>query len=298
MNNKENFKEKFLELMSQPVNTENGEGTVGGSKAVLEGEPKIEQTEELKEVVTLSDSDVQEKLKERLKERLQEKEVAKEIKTEEKAVEINPTEVKPIENPVEVKPIEKPIEKPVAIMENPLEEFTEIQPEVVTKQAPVTTNAYPSKQEFPVLRPPTKTSQPLQEISVINADTFIMGMIKTKGHVRVEGEIDGNISAVGDIKVSGKISGDLEGDNLDLNGCDVLGSISATGVANIGKDVVLRGDVVAQSIVIDGTIHGNVLAVKDIEMSANSLIDGSLTTNELAMSQGAKLSGMVKVGQK
>ncbi len=93
---------------------------------------------------------------------------------------------------------------------------------------------------------------------------------------------------VGDIKFSG---------NLDVEGV-VRGNV----VAQSGKDAVIRvvdkgrveGQIRAPSVIINGTVQGDVYSTKHLELAAKAKVEGNVHYNQVEMAIGAEVNGSLK----
>ncbi len=93
---------------------------------------------------------------------------------------------------------------------------------------------------------------------------------------------------VGDIKFCG---------NLDIEGV-VRGNI----LAQPGKEAVVRivdkgrveGEIRAPSVIINGTIVGDVYSTKHLELAAKAKVEGSVHYTLVAMAIGAQINGSLK----
>ncbi|MEG1931003.1 MAG: polymer-forming cytoskeletal protein [Anaerovorax sp.] len=135
----------------------------------------------------------------------------------------------------------------------------------------------------------------ISEVAIIGKNTTIKGMIFTKGHTKVEGSIEGGIECDGNLKVSGKIIGDVLGGNIELQACNVKGNLVAKGGIIVGKDIVLNGDIVAEKLILEGAVNGNLKIEKDAHLSEHAMVEGSIVTGKLTMIAGAKVQGYVSV---
>lgn len=157
-----------------------------------------------------------------------------------------------------------------------------------------------TKAEIPIEKPKKEvliTGEPVSELGLISTTTTITGTLSSKGHVKIEGHIVGDVTTYGDIKVTGTVKGDMDGSNIELEGCDIIGNIKANGDISVGKDSILKGDVKGQFITIDGRIEGNIDALKGAHMSDTSALKGSIAAPTLSMSSGAEIQGKVNVSK-
>jgi cytoskeletal protein CcmA (bactofilin family) len=87
----------------------------------------------------------------------------------------------------------------------------------------------------------------------LEAGTSIKGDLESKGHVRLDGQLEGNLRAGGNLEVStgARITGDhLEVENLILHG-EVRANVTARGKITITKTGRLYGDVKASALDIE-----------------------------------------------
>ncbi len=139
---------------------------------------------------------------------------------------------------------------------------------------------------------------PIQEetpATVISRSMVIVGEINSSGDIDVYGDVKGSIKTDGDVKATGKIIGDLAGNSFTLNGCTIQGNVTAQGNVIIGLNTVVVGDIVADSIKINGKVKGNLTIAKMSEFQENALLAGDVCSQTISMSQGAKLHGNVSV---
>ena len=100
-------------------------------------------------------------------------------------------------------------------------------------------------------------------LSIIAAGTTIDGDIDTDGVIRIEGRVEGAVHA----------------------GRQVL----------IGRQGEVRGDVTTREAVVGGKIQGAVNASERLEVQGTSTIIGNITTKAIAVSEGGKINGNVRI---
>jgi cytoskeletal protein CcmA (bactofilin family) len=103
-------------------------------------------------------------------------------------------------------------------------------------------------------------------ISIIGPGMKVIGDCPTDGTVRVEGTVEGSVHA-------GK-------------------------AVVIGKQGVVRGNVVTQDAVISGRVEGTLVAESRLELQATCQIEGEIQTRRMQLEEGAVLNGTVKMGEK
>ena len=100
-------------------------------------------------------------------------------------------------------------------------------------------------------------------LSIIAAGTRIDGDIDTDGVIRIEGRVEGAVRA----------------------GRQVL----------IGRQGEVRGDITTREAVIGGAVYGAVNATERLEVQGTSTIVGNITTKAIAVIEGGKINGSVRI---
>ncbi|MCC6422585.1 MAG: polymer-forming cytoskeletal protein [Phycisphaerales bacterium] len=74
------------------------------------------------------------------------------------------------------------------------------------------------------------------------------------------------------------------------------GKITTPGRLHVAKEAKLQADVEAGAIIIEGDVHGNLVANDRIEMKQTARYEGDLRASKLVVDEGAVFSGHVTVG--
>ena len=91
------------------------------------------------------------------------------------------------------------------------------------------------------------------------------------------------------------IVGDVQGnEDLHVEG-RFKGSIKITGNIFVGQTGLVEADVEADNIVIQGKIHGNVVARKQLEIQALGELIGDCTAQSIDIKEGALFEGRSKM---
>jgi cytoskeletal protein CcmA (bactofilin family) len=99
--------------------------------------------------------------------------------------------------------------------------------------------------------------------SIVGKDMTIVGDVETEGVVRIEGRVRGTVKA----------------------GSQVLVSPGAK----------VEGDLHTREAVVGGEIVGSVHAIERVELQATASVTGNITTPRIAVLEGGKVSGEVKI---
>lgn len=85
--------------------------------------------------------------------------------------------------------------------------------------------------------------------------------------------------------------GTLKFNNLiKING-NYEGKIDTTGILIIGEGASIKADIVAQSIVVSGTVKGDIYATEKVELLPTGRVYGDIKTEKFKISDGAILDG-------
>jgi cytoskeletal protein CcmA (bactofilin family) len=99
--------------------------------------------------------------------------------------------------------------------------------------------------------------------SIIASDMTVIGDLETEGVVRIEGRVKGTVKV----------------------GSQILVTQGAT----------IEGDLHTQEAVIAGTVTGAIHASDRVELQATAVVAGDIHTGRIAIVEGAKVAGEVKM---
>lgn len=95
--------------------------------------------------------------------------------------------------------------------------------------------------------------------------------------------VRGAVVATGDLTIDGHVEGTIE-----------LGDHNLT----IGNGAAVTADLVARTIIISGTVTGNVVGRDKVDLRATGSVKGDITAPRFIMADGAVLHGKVETGNK
>jgi cytoskeletal protein CcmA (bactofilin family) len=99
--------------------------------------------------------------------------------------------------------------------------------------------------------------------SIIAKDMSILGDLETEGVVRIEGRIRGTVRAASQVL--------------------------------IGQGAQLEGDLHTREAVIGGEVVGSIHAIERVELQATASVTGNIHTPRIAVMEGGKVSGEVRI---
>jgi cytoskeletal protein CcmA (bactofilin family) len=90
--------------------------------------------------------------------------------------------------------------------------------------------------------------------------------------------IEGRITSAQDLRIDGKVEGTIE--------------VGDHGVV-IGQSAEITADLVAKSILISGSVVGDVTAAQRVELKAGASVEGDITAPRLVIADGAIVNGTI-----
>ena len=103
----------------------------------------------------------------------------------------------------------------------------------------------------------------MKQVMTISKDTVIKGELRSKGKLKIEGKVEG--------------SGLVEGTVL---------------VARQGQ---WQGNLVADIVIIEGTVKGNIVAKQKFLMLSHAKVDGTVYSSNIHMDEGASITGKLQM---
>jgi cytoskeletal protein CcmA (bactofilin family) len=93
------------------------------------------------------------------------------------------------------------------------------------------------------------------------------------------------------------VRGSLEGDEEVAVEGRVEGSIRLSGALIVEADGVVRADVEARSVIVRGTLVGDVIAEESIHIAESGRVLGDLKAPRVALAEGASFCGGIDMGE-
>ena len=103
----------------------------------------------------------------------------------------------------------------------------------------------------------------------------------TKTHISSTTRVRGSITGEADLTLDGHLEGDLR----------------LTGDLDMDAEARVDGNIEARTVVINGTVKGNIDAAVHLTVSKTARIKGALTAPILRLEDGALISGEVTIGK-
>ncbi len=103
---------------------------------------------------------------------------------------------------------------------------------------------------------------------------------KELAHIGKSIVVKGDLSGSEDLYVEGSVEGKIELRNNSLT---------------VGPNGNVKADVIAKAVIIQGKLDGTVNASDRVELRKSAIVTGDLTTQHVAIEEGALLKGKVDV---
>jgi len=99
-------------------------------------------------------------------------------------------------------------------------------------------------------------------------------------HIGKSVVIKGELSGSEDLYVDGNVEGKIEMRNHSLT---------------VGPNGVVKADISAKTVVVQGKLNGTVNASDRVELRKSAVVTGDVTTQRIAIEEGAFLKGKVEI---
>jgi cytoskeletal protein CcmA (bactofilin family) len=77
--------------------------------------------------------------------------------------------------------------------------------------------------------------------------------------------------------------------------CEVEGMIDSQGRLTVGKQARIKGDIKTRSVIVDGTVNGNITAAERCELRAGCTVNGDIEAPRLVVDEAASFIGSAKI---
>jgi cytoskeletal protein CcmA (bactofilin family) len=102
---------------------------------------------------------------------------------------------------------------------------------------------------------------------------------------RAGGTLSSGVSIKGSVKFQKELT-------LD---CEVDGRIDSQGRLTVGKQARIKGDIKTRSVIVDGTVKGNITAGERCELRAGCTVNGDIEAPRLVVDEAASFIGSAKI---
>lgn len=126
--------------------------------------------------------------------------------------------------------------------------------------------------------------------------TSIEGTLRCDGDLELCGDFKGELIAKGKVTIHASTTSNVAAAELALVDCTLTGDATVTGNVNIDGNSSINGNVRATNVVCSGVVRGNLHVAENITLTEKAQVYGDISTDTLAISRGAKISGKIEMG--
>lgn len=90
------------------------------------------------------------------------------------------------------------------------------------------------------------------------------------------------------------LTGEINGSSVIRIEGKIIGNINVDGGVVLGEKGNVEGNITSRSVIIYGTVHGNVIS-SQLEIKKTGFVQGDLTTDTLEIELGAKYNGKLNM---
>ena len=141
-----------------------------------------------------------------------------------------------------------------------------------------------------------KESPTLIETLSISDGTTIFGNVCSKSDMLLSGKVIGDIDIEGHLVIElGEVIGNIKARSIVLKGAHIEGNI----ICQTSLDILFQSSVIgvlkAENMVINSLCNGDIYVSKSLHILNNAQIQGDIHTEKLAIDEGAKINGQIKM---
>ncbi len=137
--------------------------------------------------------------------------------------------------------------------------------------------------------------KPQNAVTYLAPNSAMEGKLQTEGDVEVAGSFNGDIIAKGKVTLHSNMQGNITAASLQLMGCCLVGNIVSSGQVLLDRTASVTGNVMAGELISSGKIKGDLEVKGNIALNDSAAVEGNIVTRTMTMSQGATITGGVKM---
>lgn len=134
-----------------------------------------------------------------------------------------------------------------------------------------------------------------KKVSVITEETVINGDVSTSSALIIQGTVSGNVTSSDDVEVRGIVNGEIKANNVNISHSDLQGNVTCTGNLYVDKESSIEGNISCNQVKLSGRIKGQIDAKRTVEFLANSVVEGDVFAESIAIEHGAVVQGYINV---
>lgn len=129
------------------------------------------------------------------------------------------------------------------------------------------------------------------ETAVIPKGTVINGNISISGRLDMYGVVNGDIHSDNRVNIAGNVTGNIDAQDLFAKDSFIVGQIACEKGAAVRENTVILGDIMAEDLVIDGAIQGNIDVRNGITIGKKAIVDSDIKAKTIQVNNGASING-------
>jgi len=129
------------------------------------------------------------------------------------------------------------------------------------------------------------------ETAVIPKGTVINGNISISGRLDMYGVVNGDIHSDNRVNIAGNVTGNIDAQDLFAKDSFIVGRIACEKGAAVRENSVILGDIMAEELVIDGAIQGNIDVRNGIVIGKKAIVDSDIKAKTIQVNNGASING-------
>lgn len=129
---------------------------------------------------------------------------------------------------------------------------------------------------------------------ILSIDGRVNGDVKSDSCVTIfkHGFVEGNVTAGDKLTISGIVRGNVTAKEIDFDHVKLTGNVTAAGKIKITKGTIIKGNIDAKAVIIDGAVMGDIDVQGPVALSSSAVVKGTIKSSSLQMENGAVIDGM------
>ena len=129
------------------------------------------------------------------------------------------------------------------------------------------------------------------ETAIIPKGTVINGNIVISGKLDMYGVVNGDIRSDNQVNIAGNVTGNINAQDLFAKDSFIVGQIACEKGAAVRENTVILGDIIAEDLVVDGAIQGNIDVRNGITIGKRAIVDSDIKAKTIQVNNGASING-------
>jgi len=134
-----------------------------------------------------------------------------------------------------------------------------------------------------------------ENVTIFSSNTVIEGNIQVESPLIIRGKVSGNIVSSSTIEILGGaiVEGNIEATSIEIDHARITGDLSVNERVFVGGDTYVKGSIKTKTMILEGSIEGDIYASVETKLSNNAQVLGNIYTSLIDIDRGAKMSGKI-----